>query len=56
MGHRAQLMDCSYVIAFSRQNDWTTKRNYKALAIAVNQCIIPKVGIFKEFDCKVILL
>ena len=46
-------MDCSYVIAFSRQNDWTSKRHYKALDITANQCIIPSVGIFKEFDCKV---
>ena len=50
------LMDCSYVIAFSRQNDWTSKRHYKALDVTVNQRIILLVGIFKEFDCKVILL
>ena len=49
------LMDCSYVIAFSRQNDWTSKRHYKALDVTINQCIIPSVSIFKQFDCKVIL-
>ena len=49
-------MDCSYVIAFSRQNDWTSKRHYKALYVTVNQRIIPSVGIFKEFDRKVTLL
>ena len=49
-------MDCSYVIAFSRQNDWTLKRRYKALDVTANQCIIHSVGMFKEFDCKVILL
>ena len=48
-------MDCSYVIAFSCQNDWTSKRLYKALDVTVNQRIIPSVGIVKEFDCKVIL-
>ena len=51
-----QLMDCSYVISFSRQNDWTSKRHYKALDVTVNQRLISSVGIFKEFDCKVILL
>ena len=49
-------MDCSYVIAFSRQNDWTSKYHYKTLDVTVNQRIIPSEGIFKEFDCKVILL
>ena len=49
-------MDRSYVIAFSRQNDWTSKCHYKALDVTVNQRIIPSVGIFKEFDCKVTLL
>ena len=49
-------MDCSYVIAFSRQNDWTSKRHYKALEVTVNQRIILSVGIFKEFECIVILL
>ena len=50
------LMDCSYFIAFSRQNDWTSKRHYKALDVTANQRIIPSVGILKEFNCKVILL
>ena len=50
------LMDCNYVIAFSRQNDWTSKCHYKALDVTINQRIIPSVGIFKEFDCKVTLL
>ena len=49
-------MDCSYVLAFSRQNDWTSKCHYKALDVTVNQRKIPSVGIFKEFDCKVTLL
>ena len=49
-------MDYSYVIAFSRQNDWRSKRHYKALDVTVNQRIIPSVGIFKEIDCKVALL
>ena len=52
----ALLMDCSYVIAFSRQNDWTSKRHYKALDVDANQCLILSRGMFKEFDCKVILL
>ena len=43
-------------IAFSRQNDWTSKRHYKALDVIVNQQIIPSVAIFKQFDCKVTLL
>ena len=30
-----------YVIAFSRQNDWTSKCHYKALDVTVNQRIIP---------------
>ena len=51
-----QLMDCSYVIAFSHQNDWTSKCHYKALDVTVNQRIIPSVGIFKEFGGKVALL
>ena len=42
--------------SFSRQNDWTSKCHYKALDVTVNQRIIPSVGIFKEFDCKVTLL
>ena len=42
--------------SFFRQNDWTSKHHYKALDVTVNQRIIPSVGIFKEFDCKVILL
>ena len=50
------LMDCSYVIAFSCQNDWTSKRHYKALDVTVNQRIILSVSIFKEFDRQVILL
>ena len=50
------LMDCSNVIAFFRQNDWMSNCLYKALNVTVNQRIIPSVGIFKEFDCKVTLL
>ena len=46
-------MDCSYVIAFFRQNDWTSKRHYKAFDVTVNQCLISSVGIFKELDGKV---
>ena len=46
----------SYVIAFFRQNDWTSKCHYKALDVTVNQRVIPPVGIFKDFDCKVTLL
>ena len=34
----------------------TSKRYYKALDVAVNQRIIFSVGIFKEFDCEVVLL
>ena len=26
-------MDCNYVIAFSRQNDWTSKCHYQALGV-----------------------
>ena len=46
-------MDCGYVIAFSCRIDWTSKRHYKALDVTVNYCLIPSVGIFKQFDCKV---
>ena len=46
-------MDCSYVRAFFRQNDWTSKYYYKAMNVTVNQCLIPSVDIFQEFDCKV---
>ena len=42
-------MDCSYVIAFSCQNDWTSKRHYNALDVTVNQRIILSVGIFNPF-------
>ena len=52
----AILMDCSYVIAFSCQNDSMSKCHYKALDVTVNQRIIPSVGIFKELGCKVTLL
>ena len=45
-------MDCSYVVAFSNQNDWTPKRHYKVLNVTVNQCLSAKVHIFEEFDCK----
>ena len=47
------LMDCSYVIAFFRQKDWTSKRHYKALDVTVNQCLVPSGDIFKEFDFEV---
>ena len=43
---------CRYVIAFSRQNDWISKRHCKAFNITVNKCLIPSVGIFRV-DCKV---
>ena len=42
-----------YVIVFPRQNDWTSKCHYKASNPTVNQCLIPSVGVFKEFECKV---
>ena len=45
-------MDCSYVVAFSNQNDWTSKRHYKVLDVTVNQCLSPNVHIFEQFDCK----
>ena len=32
------------------------KTPYKALGVTVNQRIVLSVGIFKEFDCKEILL
>ena len=44
------LMICSYVIAFSHQNYWTSKHHDKALDVIANQCLILAVGIFKEFD------
>ena len=44
----ASLKDCSYITAFSRHNDWTWKRHYKALDITVNQSLIPAVDIFKK--------
>ena len=47
-------MDCSDVIAFSRQNNWTSKRHYKALDVTVNQSLIPSMSMFKQFDFKVI--
>ena len=50
------LMDYSYVIAFYRQNAWTSKRHHNALDVTVNRSIIRSVIIFKEFDCKVKLL
>ena len=46
-------MDCSYAVVFSHQNDWTSKRYYKALDFTVNQCLTPSLGIFEECDCKV---
>ena len=42
--------------SFFCQNDWTSKRDYKTLDVTINHCIIPSVGLFKEFDCKVLLL
>ena len=36
---------------FPRQNDWTSKCHYKASNLAVNQCLIPLVGVFKKFEC-----
>ena len=47
------ITDCSYDIAFPRQNDWTSKRHYKALDVTVSLCSISSVSIFKEIDCKV---
>ena len=46
-------MNCCCVIAFSRQNNWASKRRYKASDVTVNQCLIPLVGIFKQFNLKV---
>ena len=39
--------------SFPHQNDMTSKSHYKASNLAVNQCLIPSVRIFKEFECKV---
>ena len=46
-GHCSPLLpplggpDCSYVIAFSRQNRRTSKCHYKALDVTVDQRLIP---------------
>ena len=36
--------------SFPRKNDWTSKCHYKASNLTANQCLIPSVGVFKEFE------